>query len=192
MPESDETAIGFSKKKQLLLLLGAAAFVLVGFWMLTTDNPSSSSFRRYPPLVVRGIGLASVLFFGAAGIMGVKQLFESRPGLVLNASGFVDSASAAAAGSVPWSDVVGIEGFGVQGQKMLVVRVSNPEAYTARGPAWKRKAAEANQTLCGSPIAIPSVTLAIRFSRLEALFADYLRKYGKVPDTTGDRISARP
>jgi hypothetical protein len=182
MDSSDETIIEVSKTKIVLLLLGAAAFVAIGIWMLSLDDASIRSHRRFnDPLYVHGLGVVSIVFFGSCGLYALKKLFDKKPGLVFNSSGIVDNASSVSAGLIPWSDVLGAEIFEIQKQKMLIIKVRDPQEYIARGNSLRRTLNKANYKMVGSPISISANALAIKFSELVALFEQYRRKYGVGP-----------
>lgn len=128
-------------------------------------------------MLIHGIGLAAIVFFGACGVFGIKKLFDNNPGLVFNSSGIVDHSSGVSAGLIPWSEIVGAEIFEVHKQKMLIIKVRNPQKYIERGGALKRMVNKANYKLCGSPIAITSNALKINFSELLSLFQQYKQRY---------------
>jgi hypothetical protein len=178
MDSNDETIIEMSKKKIVLLLLGACVFVAIGIWMFSLDDASIQSRRGMNnPMLVHGLGLVAIVFFGIFGLVGLKKLFNNKPALILNKSGIVDNASSVSAGFIPWSEVVGARIVDVQKQKMLVINVRNPEEYIARGNLLKQTLNKANHNMVGSPISIPSNVLAINFSELTSLFDQYQRKY---------------
>ena len=183
MSADDETVIETSKAKLALIILGSCAFVAGGAWFLSFDAAEIQRERAFGflgnnPLIVYGVGLAGVIFFGGCGLYGLAKLFDKKPGLVLNSSGLVDNASAVAAGFIPWSEVTGAGVYEVQKQKMLVVGLRDPQKYVDRGSALRRSLNRANSRMVGSPVAIPSVALKIDFAELVSLFDRYLRKYG--------------
>jgi hypothetical protein len=183
MESNDETIIELSKAKLNLAILGSCAFVAAGAWMLSFDAAEIRSGRSFnfffrEPWVVYGFGLAAILFFGAAALYASVKLFDKRPGLILNSSGFVDNASGVAAGFIPWSEVVGAGIYEVQGQKMLIVGVRDPRKYIERGNALKRLLNKGSYKMTGSPVAVSSVALKIDFKELVSLFERYQRKYG--------------
>ncbi|HEV2764159.1 MAG TPA: STM3941 family protein [Pyrinomonadaceae bacterium] len=183
MDSTDEKIIELSRKKLGLLLLGACVFVALGAWLLSLDEASIRSQRGFllffnDPTYARVLGLLSIVFFGICGLFAFKKLFDKKPGLVFNNFGIVDNASGVAAGLIPWSEVVGSEVFEIQKQKMLIIKVSDPQKYIERGGALRRTLNKANYKMCGSPIAIPSNALKINFSELLSLFNQYQRKYG--------------
>ena len=182
MDSSDETIIELSKTKIVLILLVASAFVAAGIWMLSLDDASIQSQRRFnDPMYVHGLGLVSIVFFGICGLYALKKLFDKKPGLVFNNAGIVDNASSVSPGFIPWSEVVGAEICEIQKQKLLIIKVRDPQEYIARGNSLRRTLNKANYKMVGSPISISSHALAINSSELASLFDQYLRKYGVGP-----------
>lgn len=187
---SDEKIIERSKTKILLGILGSIAFVVAGVWLLTLDAElirSSNNFRLFfnNPAVAYGLGFAAIVVFGLLALFFFKRLFNTEPGLILNSSGVVDNASAASAGFIPWSEVLGSEVFEMGNQKMLVIMVADPEKYVARGSAIKQKLNKANYNMAGSPITISATTLKTNFPELCSVFNGYQRKYGNHDSVTG-------
>jgi hypothetical protein len=183
MNSSDENIIELSKKKIALAILGSSVFVAIGIWMLSLDEASiqsSRSFRLFwnNPMYVQGLGLLSIVCFGLLGLFFFKKLFDKKPGLIFSNSGIVDNASAAAAGFIPWSEVMGADIFEMAQQKMLIIKVRDPKKYVERGNAVKRKLNQANYNMCGSPITISANALKVNFADLHTLFDEYQRKYG--------------
>lgn len=186
MESNDETIIELSSTKLVLTFLGSCAFVAAGGWMLSFDEAEIRTGRSFgflfsEPWVVYGVGLASVVFFGACALYASVKLLDQRPGLVLNSTGFVDNASGVAAGFIPWSEVLGAGIYEVQGQKMLIVGLRDPQKYIDRGNALKRLLNKGSYKMMGSPVAVSSVALKIDFKELVSLFERYHRKYGVAP-----------
>jgi hypothetical protein len=183
MESLDEKIIELSKTKILLAILGTCAFVAIGIWFLTLDEAiirTSSSYRLLfnEPMYARGLGIVSIVIFGALALFFVKKLFDKKPGLVFNNSGIVDNASAVAVGFIPWSEITGYDIFEMPQQKMLIIMVKDPQKYVDRGNAVQRRLNQANFKMCGSPITISANALKINFLELSSLFEEYLRKYG--------------
>lgn len=156
--------------------------------MLTLDDASIQARRRFnDPVYVHGLGLVAIVFFGSCGLYALKKLFDKKPALVFNNSGIVDNASSASAGLIPWSEIVGAQIFEIQKQKLLIIKVRNPQKYIARGNSLKQTLNKANYKMVGSPISISSNTLAIDFSELVALFDQYQRRYGVGPNAADMR-----
>jgi len=179
MSSNTETIIALSKTKLLLLILGACAFVVLGAWLFSLDEATIQAQRRFnDPIFVYGVGIVSIVIFGVCGIFALKKLFDKDPGLIFNSSGIVDNASGVSAGFIPWSEVVGSEILVIQKQKMLIIKVKNPEQYIERGGLLQRTLNRANYKMCASPIVISSNALKVDFSKVCDLFDQYHREYG--------------
>jgi hypothetical protein len=181
MNPTDETVVELSKKKIVLIILAAGGFVAAGVHFLSFDEEYIRSERSFGfffnnPTYVYGIGIAAIVFFGLVGLFAIKKLFDRKPGLVFNNLGIVDNASFVAAGLIPWSDVVGAEIFEIQSQKILIIKVSDPQKYFQRGNSIKRAFNKGGYN--GNPIGVPSIALKIKFPELVTLFNEYQRKSG--------------
>ena len=184
---TDETVIELSRKKLVLLVAGSCAFVIAGAWMLSLDAAEIRAGRSFTlfyknPTFVYSLGAAAILFFGICGVYGLKKMFDTKPGLVLNSSGIIDNVSGVAAGFIPWSEVIGVGVYEIQNQKMLIIGVRDPQKYIDRGSAVMRMVNKANQGMTGSPISISSAALKIDFPELLSLFDRYLQKYRAARD----------
>ncbi len=138
---NDEKIIELSKGKILLLVIGAAVFVALGIWMYLLNPAWIESQPRFnDPLLTHGIGIVSVVFFGLCAIVGIKKLFERRPGLILSAAGLSDNSSGVSAGLIPWDEIEGFDVFKIRRQKLLVVKLADPEKYMAT--EWRQKGSQ--------------------------------------------------
>jgi hypothetical protein len=171
MPQETTNAqvmIPLSKRKMILLLISSVVFVLAGIWLLLW-NPSISNKLLNQPALKISIGIISILFFGWAGFILVKKLMDDKPGLIIGPDGIIDNSSGISAGFIPWSDITGIKIQHVFSQKFLMIIVRNPETYIGRQHGVKKGAAKANHKMYGSPVAISSNALQIRFEELKQL-----------------------
>jgi hypothetical protein len=181
MNNTDEKTIDLSKTKLLLLVAGALIFVALGIWMYQLDSAWIEAQRRFnSPALVHGIGIASIVFFGACGAAGINKVFDKNPGLVLSAAGIVDNSSAVSAGLIPWSDIQGFSVLEIQKQKMLIVKLADPEKYIRAGGPMRQALNRMNARISGSPVAISSTALKINFNELVSLCNSYHSKYGRV------------
>lgn len=178
--KNDDRIIELSKTKILLLITGALVFVALGIWMYRLDPAWIEAQRRFNnPVLVHGIGIVSAVFFGLCGAVGIKKLFDKKPGLVLSAAGIVDNSSGASAGLIPWSEIQGFSIVEIQKQRMLIIKLADPEKYIQAGGSMKRALNRMNLKMCGSPIAISSNSLKINFNELVSLCNSYHTKYGR-------------
>jgi hypothetical protein len=175
-----ETRIELSRTKILLLTLASLAFVALGFWLFSLSPEFiATEFPYRNAMFIHGIGLVSILFFGLTAIFAFKKLFDKRPGLVLNSSGIVDNTSAIAAGFIPWMDISGAEIHEIRRQKLLIIKLKEPQRYIERGSNLRQTLNKANYKMCGSPVAITSNGLKVGFAELLSIFNEYHKKYGQ-------------
>ncbi|MDO4794566.1 MAG: STM3941 family protein [Brachymonas sp.] len=179
-------AIALSKTKLLLLLLLACLFVAVGVWMVQLDPAEIAARGRYKsPWLAHGAGMGSIVCFGAFALFFVKKLFDTKPGLLLTARGIDENASLLAAGFVPWSDIAGFDVYHMQGQRVLVVMLHDPNKYiTASRNPLVRKMRQASTRMCGSPVALSANALQIGFDELHELCRQYHKQYGAAQGRT--------
>lgn len=194
MPDTDEIIIPFSRLKIALMMVGAIIFVLIGLWLFQMSDEEILAQRRWNnPALIHGIGLVCIAFFGLCAVLALAKAFDRKPGLVLNANGLLDNASAISAGLVPWAEVTGFGVYQVQHSRMLVIFVADMHKYAARGGVVRRRIDAMNIRLCGSPLVIPSSTLKIGFDELIGRCEEFWRKYGVAADTApGNTGEPRP
>jgi hypothetical protein len=175
----DELVIELSKSKVILMILGSFAFVAAGYWLFSMDAAAIVKEIHRNPLFVHSVGIVSMVFFSLTGIIGIRKLFDKKPGLVLNSAGIIDNSSGLAAGFIPWSKITGGEIYEIRRQKMLIIKVRNPEEFIQRGNVLRQAMVRMGSKMSGSPIAITSNTLKIDFPKLLSTFEQYHRKYGQ-------------
>ena len=174
MQQLGERVIEVSKTKIWIAVVGALVFVWLGYWLLQLDAAEIEQNRRLDsPVLVHGLGVVTMVFFGLCGVVGLCKLFSTKPGLVLNRDGLLLGAG----GLVPWSEIEGFAVFAVNRQRSLVVLLSDPQKYVESGGAIKRVFNRMNYKLVGSPIALASNALAISFDELHALCIAYHQQY---------------
>lgn len=180
MHTEDEKIIELSKTKLRMLVLGSVIFVAMGLWMVQPDSAQIAGQHDYnSPVLMYGIGVIVILFFGFCGVVGIRKLFDKKPGLILNAAGIHDNSSGIAAGFVPWSEITGFSIFEMQNQKTLVINAIEPQRYIMAGGAFKRMLNKMNYKMCGSPVVISVNSLKVGFDELLKICNSYLYKYQK-------------
>src|SRR5699024_4613228 len=119
-------------------------------------------------LIIRILGFISLILFGYFLGSYIPKLRARGPGLVIDKNGITDHSTEASVGFIKWEDITDIRQKKITSNKVMVVRVRNPDEYIARATEksniWWLKG---NLELCGSPIAIPSQSLKCKFNDLE-------------------------
>ena len=168
--------ISLSKGKLLLSILGAFAFVAIGFWFVL--DPPSRTGSSMESVLILVLGLASILFFGAIGLVVIRKLFDQRPGLIINEQGLMDNSGGLSAGLILWQDIENFQVLQIQRQRLILILVNNPQDYIDRqSNSWKRKLMAINYRQYGTPISISSNGLKISFDELLEILKHHLATF---------------
>lgn len=103
------------------------------------------------------IGIAGVIFFGAAAVVGIFQGARRGPRLTLDAHGVHDRTLGV--GVIAWSDIADAEPFGVARQPFVALHLREPSKYLARASRFKRFLARLNRRSGLSPFSVNLVGL---------------------------------
>lgn len=163
----EDKVVELSKTKTRLIFFGSLLFVALGSYFLTLDRDAFESLRRFnSPTLVYGIGLISILFFGAVGLFAFKKLFDKAPGLVINSEGLIDNSSAVSLGVMPWADISSVDQMEIMGQKFICIFFEDPQKYLGRGNFLQKRVHHMNMAMCGTPATISANTLQADFPYL--------------------------
>lgn len=185
MEQSNNKIIELSTAKLILIILGSAAFGLLGIWMLSHDAQEIESSREYnSTLFVYGIAWIAIAFSGLCGFIGIKKLFDNKPGLIISDVGIEDNSSGFSVGLIPWEDVTGISEYQVQSQSFVSILVADPDKYAVRGNLIRRMANRTNIKMCGTPLNISSNSLKISHNELLTVLTSYYQEFGKGTEET--------
>ena len=181
---NNEVVIALSKGKIIGLLAISCVFIAFGLWMASLDPAEIAAqqphLRFRNPLLVHAVGRAALIGAGLIALFGIRKLFDSRTGLILNGQGIVDNSSAVAAGLIPWPDISGFDVYTAKRQRLLVIKLTDPEKYIARGNRLQQALNRINHKMRGSPIAITSIMLRVSFDDMLKLCRDFQQRYGTV------------
>ncbi len=169
----NKVEIPLSKSKLLFGIGGSFLFVILGVYLFTTIADQQT---RYNPLLVKGVGIASILFFGATGVYGVKKMFDKSVGLMIDEHGIIDNTNATSIGLIKWSDITDIRTEQVMSTKFLLIFTTDPNAILEKVSGVKRKLMAGNMKMYGTPLSITSTTLKYNFKDLEKLLKDRLNE----------------
>ncbi len=168
----EKIEIPLSKNKLFLGIGGSILFVFLGVWLFSNaDSFQENSFRLLRnPMIVKGVGIVGILFFGAIGIFGIKKLFDKKIGLIIDSNGITDNSNASSVGLIEWSDITNITTEQVMSTKFLLIDVTNPEKYIGKAKnGMQAKLMRSNMKMYGTPLSITSNSLKCDFNKLEEL-----------------------
>src|SRR5690606_30322687 len=127
-----------SKKKSLLLLIGSIAFVALGFWLLM-EADNLTGWRARNPVFTRGIGIASIIFFGLGIFVGIKRLIKSEIALIIDPIGLNVNPKKSLTEFIKWHEILGFEEIKIQSTRILIIGVKNPEYWLEKETSTIRK-----------------------------------------------------
>jgi hypothetical protein len=155
-----------SKKKSLLLLIGSIAFVVLGFWLLL-EADNLTGWRARNPIFTRGIGIASILFFGLGVFIGIKRLIKSEIALIIDSKGLNVNPKKSLTEYINWSDINGFEEIKIQSTKIVIIRIKNPKYWLDKETSgFRRKLMQFNISNYNSPFNIAASGLDISSDKL--------------------------
>ncbi|MBD8019161.1 STM3941 family protein [Kaistella pullorum] len=166
-----------SKKKSLLLLIGSIAFVALGFWLiLEADN--LTGWRARNPIFTRGIGIASILFFGLGIFVGIKRLIKSEIALIIDSNGLNVNPKKSLTEYIKWRDINGFEEIKIQSTRIVIIGVKNPEYWLDKETSgFRRKLMQFNISNYNSPFNIAASGLDISSDKLIETLNNYYDRH---------------
>ena len=164
MADSERIEIALSKAKLAKLLFFSIVFLGIGLWIIIAEPEIKNSFFNNP--FIKALASYGSVLMGALGIyVSGKKMFDDRPGVVIDDSGFIDNTSAFNFGLIPWSDVSEIFERTMQvsafsKQSFVTIALVDAEKYIMQEKnLLKRKLLTANTNSYGSPIHISTNSL---------------------------------
>ena len=94
---TERILIPLSKTKIGLLLGGSGVFVAASLWLWN----HADEIPHHNALYVEVVAIAGIGFFGLCGLYALFKLFDTEPGLIVDAEGIVDNSSAVSAKRIP-------------------------------------------------------------------------------------------
>jgi hypothetical protein len=167
LTEMDRTEIYTSRKKSMVLLIGSIAFVALGIWLLfDADN------------FARGIGIASILFFGLGIFMSMKRLIKSEIALIIDPIGLNVNPKKSLTEYIKWNEILGFEEIKIQSTRIIVICVKDPEYWIDKEvSAIRKKLMQFNYNNYNSPFNIAASGLDISSNELNEKLNNYFKKY---------------
>ena len=163
----DRIEIYTSKKKAILGLIGSIIFVALGIWMILDIDNS---------LLIRVVGIVSVLFFGLGIFIGIKRLIKSEIALIIDNKGLNVNPKKSLTEFIEWDNIIGFKEIKIKSQRILIIVVKNPEKWIEKETnTFRKKLMRFNLNNYDSPFNIAAASLDISYAELN----DKLNRYFK-------------
>jgi hypothetical protein len=114
-----------SPSRLALMLLAAAAFVALGLWIAGLFGPPPKPGREW-------LGWLAAVFFGFAGIVGVRRLFDRSDQLVIDRNGIFWRHWSET--TIPWSAIDSFSTHSIRRQHFLSLHLKSPAMFPRSGP----------------------------------------------------------
>ena len=166
-----------SKKKSLLLLIGSIAFVTIGIWLLL-EADNLTGWRARSPILTRGIGIASIIFFGFGIFVGIKRLIKSEIALIIDSKGLNVNPKKSLNDFIKWTEIKNFEEIKIQSTRIVIIGVKNPEHWLDKETSgFRRKLMQFNINNYNSPFNIAASGLDISADKLIETLNNYFDRY---------------
>lgn len=153
-------------------LLVSILFVLLGLW-----NLSVFGYRPEPATLATILSLLTIALGGLIFCLQVYKLLANKPEVIFTPAGFTVPQLLFAADHVQWDEVRGFRRDRMLGQEVLVVELTDPQAYGQRSKGLKRLLRQSNLKHYGSPLLLHSKVVEVDMQNLEATFQDTWNQY---------------
>lgn len=135
-----------SRFKNIILSLAGILMTLMSGFLLLIVYYSGSILYNIFTLI---FGVFGVLFFGPATLFSIKNIFVSKPVLIINKDGFYENSSMLSMKNslISWGSVRKIKNMPMMGQGMVSIFMKDQDAYLDKLPLFKRLITKMNIAL---------------------------------------------
>ena len=170
-----------STSKGIKIILALSIFVVGGTALIVQPNLFTLPFEfTLDTWIVRVVGIATVLFFGAGLVFVGLLLYRNRASrLHIGNQGITDQTSLSSVGFIDWRDLTSVERIKLSGaQAAILLKVANPEEYIGKAQNKLAKTVlERNMKAYGTPLVVNASFLRISSTQLYALLKAELNKH---------------
>jgi len=173
----DNIEIYSSKKKSFLLLIGSTLFVIMGILMVMKAGNDSAS-RMQSPAFIKGLGIASILFFGLGIYVSIRQVINSHLVLIVDENGLHINPNKSSSAQIAWNDIQGFSEIKIHSTKLVIIDLYNPEYWIEKEQNKIRKQLmRFNVNNYGSPFSLSAQFMQINHEALMKILTENLDKY---------------
>lgn len=149
----------------------------MGVWLLLEADTLTGPRVRNPNLI-RGIGIASILFFGLGIFVSIKRLIKSEIALIIDPLGLNLNPKKSPSVFIEWNEILGFEEIKIQTTRIVIISLKDPESWLEReSNAIKKKLMQFNLNNYNSPFNIAASALDISSVELIEKLNSYFVKY---------------
>ena len=166
-----------SKKKSILMLVGAIIFVVLGFWIFMNAY-NFTGWIVTNPILIKVIGVISILFFGFGIFVGIKRLIKSELALIIDSRGLNVNPKKSLSEYIEWKDILGFREIKIHGIRIIIIGVRNPDHWIEKETSpMRRKLMQFNLNNYDSPFNVGANGLDISYKELTDKLYGYFEKF---------------
>ena len=131
-PGAKRIEIPLSKSKLVKLLLIALCFGAGGFWFVMDPSAfTDNGLYHRPRLEIIIVGIITIGFFGIGGVsVFIAQLFNKRPGLIIDDSGITINPGLFSSNKIKWGDISKFEIVQIYRTRLINVFLNDTSDYS--------------------------------------------------------------
>jgi len=166
-----------SKKKSFLLLIGSTLFVIMGILMVMKAENGSAS-RMQSPAFIKGVGIASILFFGLGIYVSIRQLIKNHLVLIVDENGLHINPNKSSSAQIAWNDILGFSEIKIHSAKLVIIDLHHSEYWIEKEQNKMRKQLmRFNFNNYGSPFSLSAQFMQINHNELMKILTENLDKH---------------
>jgi hypothetical protein len=165
--------ISKSKSKLLFSISISIIFIYIGINILTSVENPKTDFHYY---LVKGIGIANIIFFGILGIVGITKFLQKNVAIIISDQGIVDNILLSENGLIKWDQILEIKTQEVLTTKILLVFFKNPNQIIEKEKGINLKRINFNLKKYGTPLIINPAIINYNIVELEKIMKSQLSK----------------
>ncbi len=166
-----------SKKKSFIILIASLLFIAAGIYMFI-DAENFTGSRISNPLVIKAIGIISVLFFGLAMYFSIRLLIKNQLILIIDKNGLNVNPKKSLTEYIKWKNINGFSELKIQSQKLVIIDVDNADYWIEKEQnGLRKKLIKYNVTNYGSPFNLSANSMQLDYDELLKLLNDNLKKH---------------
>ena len=154
-------------------------FVMLAFYLIAND--SADRHGGFALTFTKVIAVANIALFGLNGVLGIRKMFDTFPGVIIDENGIFNNSVAGSIGRyverIKWSDITEIKTRGILLSRFISIYVTKPDDYINRARGFEKMFMKLNHKMYGTPIFIVSATLKCDFTELEMTLYDKFNEH---------------
>ena len=159
------------------MLVGSVIFVVLGIWIFINAYNFNGGIVTNP-ILIKGIGVISILFFGFGIFVGIKRLIRSELALIIDSRGLNVNPKKSLDEYIEWKDILGFKEIKINSTRIIIIGVKNPNQWIEKETSpLRQKLMQFNLNNYDSPFNVGAAGLDISYKELTNKLYGYFEKF---------------